>query len=131
MGWTLLAVGVIGMAVMMNAYGSEGARFFSLLIGFTIPVINVLAITTRHVLNAVITRQADGYIIFEIEGVGFLKHMVRNIVGTIADVGSERLTPDDVRAIRLSKDRKQAGLNAPAYGLFLVKIKYTREGHNL
>jgi len=78
----------------------------------------------RHVLNAVIFRQADGYIIFEIEGVGFLKHMVRNIVGTLADVGSGRLTPDDVRTIRLSKDRSQAGLNAPAHGLFLVKIRY-------
>jgi tRNA pseudouridine38-40 synthase len=78
----------------------------------------------RHVLNAVITRQADGYIVFEIEGVGFLKHMVRNIVGTLVYVGLGRLTSDDVRTIRLSKDRKQAGLNAPAHGLFLVKIRY-------
>ncbi len=75
-------------------------------------------------LNAVITRQADGYIVFEIEGVGFLRHMVRNLVGTLVYVGLRRLTPDDVRTIRLSKDRKQAGLNAPAHGLFLVKVRY-------
>ncbi len=87
--------------------------------------------TVRHVLNAVITMPADGYIVFEIEGAGFLRHMVRNIVGTLADVGLGRLTPDDVRAIRLSKDRRQAGLNAPAHGLFLAKVNIPTPGYNI
>lgn len=79
--------------------------------------------SVRHVLNAVIYK-ADDYIVFEIEGEGFLRHMVRNIVGTLVDVGLGRLHADDVRTIRLSRDRRQAGLNAPAHGLFLVKVKY-------
>jgi tRNA pseudouridine38-40 synthase len=54
----------------------------------------------------------------------FLRHMVRNIVGTLVDVGRGRTTPDKVRDIMEAKDRRAAGQTAPACGLFLEKIVY-------
>lgn len=80
--------------------------------------------TTRRVIHANLVAQADGYLIFEIEGEGFLKFMVRNIVGTLVDVGRGKITPDDFTRILLSKDRNLAGKTAPAHGLFLMQVKY-------
>jgi tRNA pseudouridine38-40 synthase len=50
--------------------------------------------------------------------------MVRNIVGTLVDVGLGKITPDDFRQIFASKDRNLAGITAPAHGLFLMEVKY-------
>lgn len=61
-----------------------------------------------------------------VTGNGFLKYMVRNIVGTLADVGRGRIGPDKVREILRSKDRKKAGATAPASGLYLVRVEYGR-----
>jgi tRNA pseudouridine38-40 synthase len=61
---------------------------------------------------------------FEIKGNGFLKNMVRNIVGTLVDVGLKKITPDDFKNILDSKDRKKAGICAPASGLYLVSVEY-------
>jgi len=58
------------------------------------------------------------------EARSFLQHMVRNIVGTLADVGLGRLEPSDVRDILDKKDRRYAGPIAPPRGLFLLEIKY-------
>ena len=69
----------------------------------------------------------DGYINFEIKGDGFLRFMVRNIVGTLVDVGLEKITPDDFHRILKSKDRNDAGVTAPAQGLFLVQVAYSDE----
>jgi tRNA pseudouridine38-40 synthase len=57
-------------------------------------------------------------------GTGFLKHMVRNIVGTILDIGIGKIKPSDLKKILESKDRKKAGVTAPSYGLYLEKIYY-------
>lgn len=59
-----------------------------------------------------------------VTGNGFLKYMVRNIVGTLVEVGKGRFRPQDVRTILRSKDRKKAGATAPACGLYLVSIEY-------
>ncbi|QTA90274.1 tRNA pseudouridine(38-40) synthase TruA [Desulfonema magnum] len=80
--------------------------------------------TTRCILNANLVEQDDGYLLFEIEANGFLKFMVRNIVGTLADVGHDKITPDDFKDILLSKDRDQAGPTAPPQGLFLMNVRY-------
>ena len=80
--------------------------------------------TTRRVMHAHLTEKDDGYLVFEIEGEGFLRFMVRNIVGTLIDVGRGRITPDDLKQILISKDRNLAGITAPAHGLFLVQVKY-------
>jgi tRNA pseudouridine38-40 synthase len=79
--------------------------------------------TTRCVLGASLSKEAQ-YLVFEIEADGFLRFMVRNIVGTLVEVGLGKLTPDDFKRILESKDRSQAGATAPAHGLFLKNVKY-------
>jgi tRNA pseudouridine38-40 synthase len=59
-----------------------------------------------------------------ISGDGFLRHMVRNIVGTLVEVGLGRWSPARVPAILASKDRSEAGPTAPPHGLFLVRVLY-------
>jgi tRNA pseudouridine38-40 synthase len=61
---------------------------------------------------------------FFIEANGFLRHMVRNIVGTLVEVGRSRMIPDDIPKILESGDRGQAGPTAPAKGLFLRQVRY-------
>jgi len=72
----------------------------------------------------------DGDIIsFEIEADGFLRHMVRNIVGTLIDVGRHRFSTDDFAAIVEARDRKCAGMSAPPHGLYLVRVDYPASCH--
>ena len=61
---------------------------------------------------------------FRIHGSGFLYHMVRNIIGTVANVGLGRLSVDDFRRIMESLDRRQASATAPACGLYLYHVDY-------
>jgi len=61
---------------------------------------------------------------FVITGDGFLRHMVRNIVGTLLQVGQGRLAPSDVAEILAARDRASAGPTAPARGLFLKEVLY-------
>jgi tRNA pseudouridine38-40 synthase len=75
------------------------------------------------VLSVSIRRAGDDVII-EITGDGFLKYMVRNIVGTLVDVGKGKLSPAAFREILRSCDRKKAGVAAPAFGLYLVEVRY-------
>jgi tRNA pseudouridine38-40 synthase len=55
---------------------------------------------------------------------GFLRYMVRNIVGTLVEVGSGRITPEAFESILAAKDRTRAAATAPARGLFLVSVQY-------
>ncbi len=64
------------------------------------------------------------FIKISIEASGFLRHMVRNIVGTLVDVGRGNLRKDSVKEILKSCDRRHAGRTAPPNGLFLEKIIY-------
>ena len=66
----------------------------------------------------------SGLLIFQIEADGFLRYMVRNIAGTLVDVGLEKLTPHDFKRILDSRDRSQASATAPARGLTLIKVNY-------
>lgn len=59
-----------------------------------------------------------------IEADGFLRHMVRNIVGTVIEAGRGKMSVDGFREILESKDRQSAGIKAPAQGLFLVSVRY-------
>jgi tRNA pseudouridine38-40 synthase len=63
-------------------------------------------------------------IVYEISGNGFLRHMVRNIVGTLVEVGSLRRAPECVSEVLASRDRTEAGPTAPAAGLVLVSVEY-------
>ena len=80
----------------------------------------------RTVIDVNLARKdADGYVVFSIEADGFLRHMARNIVGTLVDVGLGKISPQAFEDILISKDRRQAGITAPAHGLFLREVKYT------
>lgn len=68
--------------------------------------------------------QEDGLLLYRVTGSGFLHHMVRNVMGTLVDVGRGRLDVGDMRAILEAKDRTAAGPTAPAQGLFLVSVEY-------
>jgi tRNA pseudouridine38-40 synthase len=61
-----------------------------------------------------------------IQGEGFLKQMVRNIVGTLVDINHGRFCPDSVPQILATCDRKKAGRTAPAQGLCLVHVDFER-----
>lgn len=63
-------------------------------------------------------------IVYEIRGEGFLRHMVRNIVGTLVEIGRGRRPAESMRQVLASRDRAQAGRTAPAGGLFLVRVDY-------
>jgi tRNA pseudouridine38-40 synthase len=69
-------------------------------------------------------RQEGEWIYMETEANGFLYNMVRNIVGTLVEVGRGRWKTDKVAAILDARDRKEAGPIAPAAGLCLMWIKY-------
>lgn len=65
-----------------------------------------------------------GLIRFEIVGSGFLKQMVRSIVGTLVDLGRGNLEIKSMAEIIKLKDRRQAGMTAPAHGLYLEWVRY-------
>lgn len=76
-----------------------------------------------NVTEAVWKQEGD-LLVFHISANRFLRNMVRAIVGTLVDVGLEKITIDNFREIIESKNRGNAGLSVPAKGLFLTKIKY-------
>jgi tRNA pseudouridine38-40 synthase len=77
----------------------------------------------RTIFEAGWTRTADEWI-FRVRGNGFLQYMVRTIVGTLLYVGTGKMTPEDMRRILDSQDRRLAGPCAPACGLHLVSVEY-------
>ncbi len=80
--------------------------------------------TVRRVVRADWKKGRDGLIRFEIEADGFLKQMVRSIIGTLVEIGKGKRKASDLRKIMNSGDRKNAGPTAPARGLFLKEVKY-------
>src|SRR4030067_1486023 len=76
----------------------------------------------RRVIRAEWKRGREGFLRFEIEANGFLKQMVRAIIGTLVECGKGRMNAEDLQKILDSKDRKKAGPTAPAQGLFLKEV---------
>jgi tRNA pseudouridine38-40 synthase len=70
------------------------------------------------------TRGDSGLIRYEVTGKGFLRHMVRNIIGTIVDIGRDRLPPETMKEILEARSRARAGRNAPPQGLMLWEVTY-------
>ncbi len=83
--------------------------------------------SVRTLHNASIRNTGTDTYQFEFSGDGFLRHMVRNIVGTILDVGTRRTSVKKFKAILAARDRSRAGTTAPAHGLFLKEIYYQSE----
>ena len=63
---------------------------------------------------------------FSIRANRFLRNMVRSIVGTMIEIGTQKITDKDFQIILDSKDRRKAGYSVPASGLFLVGINYKK-----
>ncbi len=80
------------------------------------------SVRTIHI--AKLNKTGKGSYQFEFSGDGFLRHMVRNIVGTVLDVGKGRTTAEEFEEILSAKDRSAAGMTAPAHGLFLKQVYY-------
>ena len=84
--------------------------------------------TERELYLARVAREDTGVITVDLAGSGFLRHMVRNIVGTLVEVGRGRRSPAWVAEVLKAGDRALAGQTAPAAGLFLVSVEYEPAG---
>ncbi|MDY6851167.1 MAG: tRNA pseudouridine(38-40) synthase TruA [Thermodesulfobacteriota bacterium] len=82
--------------------------------------------TTRQVIEAVLTQVPAGVVRITFEADGFLRHMVRAMVGTLVEIGRGRFSPSRIEEILETGDRSLAGPTAPAHGLFLREVKYKR-----
>ena len=69
-------------------------------------------------------RNNAGLLTYEISGDGFLRHMVRAIVGTLVEIGRGWRQLDEITALLTGGTRAQAGATAPPHGLFLVSVDY-------
>ena len=78
----------------------------------------------REIFRAGWLMKEGNFLAFTIEADGFLKYMVRNIVGTLVEVGKGKIRAEEFRRILEARDRRQAGNTAPAQGLFLVEVIY-------
>jgi tRNA pseudouridine38-40 synthase len=80
--------------------------------------------TVRTIFRAELSEAYPALHYIGISGGGFLRHMVRNIVGTLVDVGKGKYPPERVRELLFMRDRSEAGPTAPAHGLFLWSVTY-------
>jgi tRNA pseudouridine38-40 synthase len=80
--------------------------------------------TVRRVLESRLEHDAGGLVTYRVEATAFLKHMVRNIVGTLAEIGRAERPADSIAALLAGRDRTQAGATAPPHGLVLVCVRY-------
>jgi len=85
--------------------------------------------TVRRAFESRLAR-TDALLVYRIEATAFLKHMVRNIVGTLVEVGRGLRPPDAIGALLAGRDRTRAGATAPPHGLMLVEVRY-RDRHGV
>jgi tRNA pseudouridine38-40 synthase len=87
------------------------------------------ASTVRRLRHCRIKRSGP-LITFRIEGDGFLYRMCRGIAGTLVQVGLGKFPPDEIKRMLAQKDRRVAGMTAPAHGLVLWKVFYKATGQS-
>ncbi len=80
--------------------------------------------TVRTVTESVFQKEENGNLTYDIRADGFLRFMVRNIVGTLVEVGLGKRQAEEMTAILESKSRDHAGATAPPQGLFLMEVNY-------
>ncbi|MDY0190465.1 MAG: tRNA pseudouridine(38-40) synthase TruA [Desulfuromonas sp.] len=85
-----------------------------------------VAKTTRRTIYAVDVSARGEMVIFDVRGSGFLKNMVRVLVGTLVDVGRGAISSAKISELLLTGRRKEAGRTAPAHGLCLMKVWYEK-----
>jgi len=79
--------------------------------------------TERSLLELRISGESGAEVLVDARGDGFLRHMVRNLAGTLLEVGLGRRPADSMEALLASRDRRKAGRTAPAHGLALVEVR--------
>jgi tRNA pseudouridine38-40 synthase len=85
---------------------------------------NCVAKTTVRRIDSVTISSEGDFINIDVVGEGFLKNMVRVMAGTLVDIGKGRFAPEHVTWLLENRDRKKAGVTAPACGLCLMKVFY-------
>ena len=80
--------------------------------------------TIREIFFSFVEKPDKDRIIFKIKANGFLRFMVRNIMGTLVSAGLLKISFDDFRRIMEAKNRNAAGMTAPPQGLFLTRVFY-------
>ncbi len=90
----------------------------------TVRTISTIKLSVFDSLDFMSISMPGSYIKITMEANAFLRHMARNIVGTLFEVGRGRISPEEIPAILASGDRSAAGPTAPAAGLFLEEVFY-------
>jgi tRNA pseudouridine38-40 synthase len=80
--------------------------------------------TVREITSVTWRKEVEQTLVFEISGKGFLRYMVRSLVGTVVEIGRGQRPVGDIARLLDAPDRAQAGRTAPAHGLFLMKVDY-------
>lgn len=80
--------------------------------------------STMRIVNYTDLKKEGKFIIFRISANAYTRSMVRNIVGTLVEVGRGKRKFEEIQKILISQERQEAGLCAPPQGLFLERIKY-------
>jgi len=83
-----------------------------------------LSPTPIRTIHHSLWRIHEDLLVYTVTGSGFLHHMVRNLVGTFVQAGSNRLSPDAIPTLIATRNRAVCGPTAPATGLFLVSVEY-------
>lgn len=78
---------------------------------------------TREIFRSEVVRKG-AWVVYRVEANGFLHHMVRNIAGTLIEIGLGKRRDEDIPQLLASRDRTLAGPTAPAEGLYLVRVWY-------
>ena len=107
-------------AMRAAALGLVGTHDFSSFRGAGSAVIG----SVRTLSRVEIRGERGGDVALDFEGNGFLRHMVRNLVGTLLEVGRGRRAPESMPALLAARDRNQAGPTALAHGLTLIHVRY-------
>jgi tRNA pseudouridine38-40 synthase len=82
--------------------------------------------STVRTLTRCDVKKSGALLTFVIEGDGFLYKMCRGIVGTLVQIGFGKFPADEVKRMLAQRDRRVAGMTAPAHGLVLWKVFYTK-----
>ncbi len=85
---------------------------------------NCSAVTSIRRIDSIIIKKDDPFIIIDVTGGGFLKYMVRIMVGTLVDIGRGKLETCQIKNLLEQPERANAGVTAPPQGLTLLYVQY-------
>ncbi len=83
--------------------------------------------TAIKTIDAISVQRFGSYVVLDVRADGFLHHMVRNIAGTLLQVGAQEQPVNWVAQVLAAKQRSLAGITAPAHGLYMLKVEYPAE----